>query len=414
MNALIYGLNYYPEPTGCGKYTGEMACWMARQGHDMEAICGLPHYPQWELDTTYSDGRGRVEVVEGVRVERAAHHIPSADALGAKARIKLETSFTLSAARYWLPRLFRRRKPDVVIAITPPMQIGVWPLLYGWVRRVPWILHVQDLQVDAAIRLNMLNGGVFGRFLYWVEGFLLRHATRVSTITEAMRQRIIEKGVPPERVWLCPNWADVQSVRPGPRDNDFRRSLDIADDTLVVLYAGNMGEKQGLDIVLEAAKRCVGDKRLLFLMVGDGGAKARLQRQAQNMDLANVRFLPLQPLEKLSDMLAAGDIHLVVQKREAADLVMPSKLTNIVASGRACVATADAGTALHEVVDGHQTGCVIPPDDAQALTDAVCKLADDADLRAACGRNARLYAEEYLDKIRILSAFEGQLQTLCK
>jgi colanic acid biosynthesis glycosyl transferase WcaI len=412
VRILIYGLNYAPEPTGTGKYTGEMAAWLAAHGHEIEVICGLPHYPQWKLDEAYRDGRSRVETISGVHVQRAAHYVPASDALTACARIWLETTFTFSSARYWLPRFLARNRPDIVIAVTPPLQTGVWPLLFRWVRGVPWVLHVQDLQVDAALRLNMLNVGVLGRVLYWIEGFLLRRATRVSTITEAMRARVIAKGTPPDRVWLLPNWADVETVRPGPRDNAFRRSLQVDETTSLVMYAGNMGEKQGLEVVLEAAAQCTDDPRLLFLMVGDGAARPRLEQRVREMALSNVRFLPVQPSESLGDMLAAGDIHLVVQKREAADLVMPSKLTNILAAGRACVATADSGTALHEVVVGHDTGMAVPPENAEALAHAIRELAGDPARRDACGRRAREYAEQHLDKNRILSAFEQNLMTL--
>ena len=204
MKLLIYSLNYAPEPTSTGKYTGEMAAWLAARGHEVEAIAGLPHYPRWKLDGRYTAGRLRNEWLEGVRVRRASHSIPSSRSVNARSRILMETSFTLSAARYWLPKLFSSRRPDVVIAVMPPLQIGVWPLLYAWVRRVPWVLHVQDLQVDAALRLNLLKVGRLGRLLYWVESFLLRRATRVSTITKSMRARVVSKGVRDSRVWLSP------------------------------------------------------------------------------------------------------------------------------------------------------------------------------------------------------------------
>lgn len=412
MNVLIYGLNYAPEPTGIGKYTGEMAECLAAQGHAVEVICGLPHYPQWRVAAGYDGFRFRSETLAGVCVRRARHYVPAADRLRARTRIVLETSFTWGAARFWLPRFFSRRKPDVVIAVMPPMQIGVWPLLYNWVRGVPWVLHVQDLQLDAALRLGMLPGGVLGRMLYRIEAFLLRHATRVSTITEAMRQRVIEKGAPPERAWLFPNWADIEAVRPGPRENDFRKEFDIDPETVLVLYAGGMGEKQGLELVLEAARRCADEPRLQFLMAGAGGAQPRLERQAAAMGLQNLRFVPVQPVERLAEMLAAGDIHLVVQRRDAADLVMPSKLTNILAAGRPCIATADGGTALAEVVAGHATGLITPPDDLEALTEAILTLAADQALRAQCGDNARHYAEAHLDRDVILSRFEQQTLAL--
>lgn len=412
MNILIHGLNYAPEPTGTGKYTAEMAQWLAARGHRVEVVCGLPHYPQWQLDPAYADGRARVEQHGDVRVLRAPHFVPSAESLGAGARIRLETSFTLSSLRYWARR-FLGRRPDVVIAVMPPMQDAVWPLLYRWLRRTPWVLHVQDLQVDAALRLNMLKVGRLGRALYWVEGFLLRHATAVSTITEAMRARIVEKGAARERTWLFPNWSDIAAITPGPTDNDWRRALGLADDAVLVLYAGNMGEKQGLDTVLDVAADCRDDPRLQFAMVGAGAALPRLRQRAVELGLPNLRFLPVQPSERLAEMLAAGDIHLVVQKRDAADLVMPSKLTNILAAGRACVATADPDTALHEVVHGHCTGEVVPPGDDDALAAAIRRMAADPARRAECGARARAYAEQFLDKDRILAAFETQLTTLC-
>ena len=414
MNILIYGLNYAPEPTGIGKYTGEMAEWLAAQGHAVEVICGLPHYPQWRVAAGYEKFRFRSETQAGVRVHRARHYVPAADQLRARTRIVLETSFTWCAARFWLPRFFSRQKPEVVIAVMPPMQIGVWPLLYAWVRGVPWVLHVQDLQLDAALRLNMLPGGVLGRMLYRIETFLLRHATRVSTITEAMRQRVIEKGAQPERTWLFPNWADIEAVRPGPRENDFRNELGIDLETVLVLYAGGMGEKQGLELVLEAARLCADEPRLQFLMAGAGGAQPRLERQAAAMGLQNLRFVPVQPVERLAEMLAAGDIHLVVQRRDAADLVMPSKLTNILAAGRPCVATADPGTALHDAVAGANTGLTSAPGDSSALASAILRLARDPGRREACGHNARAYAERVLDKNHILARFEENLGALRK
>ncbi len=414
MHILIYGLNYAPELTGTGKYTGEMVAWLAARGHQVEVICGLPHYPAWRVEPRYRGFLFRSETLDGVTVHRVRHYVPGVDRLNTRARILLETSFSLSAARYWLPRFFSGRKPQVVVVVTPPMQAGVWPFLYSRLRGVPWVLHVQDLQVDAALRLGMLKSGGAGRVLYGFESYLLRRATRVSTITEAMRQRVLDKGADPERVWLLPNWSDIQAVRPGARENAFRAELGLAPEDIVVLYAGNMGEKQGLEVVLGAAAQLSREPGIRFVLAGDGATRPRLEETARKMELANVIFVPVQPASRLAEMLAVGDIHLVVQRREAADLVMPSKLTNILAAGRACVATADPGTTLHEVVAGYETGLVTPPEDPAALASAVRELAYDEQRRKRYGRHARAYAEAHLDREQILARFEEQLTSLSK
>jgi colanic acid biosynthesis glycosyl transferase WcaI len=389
-----------------------MAAWLASRGHEVIAVAGLPHYPGWRVQPPYDDGAARVEWWQGLRVLRVPHWVPGPEDVGARARIRMEMSFTFRAARYWVPWLFRRARADVVVAVWPPMQLGLYPLLYRWLRGVPWVLHVQDLQAEMALRLGFLRGRGLARGLYRVESFLLRRATRVSTITEAMRRRIVAKGVADERSFLTPNWADLEAVRPRERDNRFRVEQDVGYDSLLVLYAGNMGRKQGLEVVLEAAVRLAGDRRLRFLLVGDGAARAELERRAGELRLRNVRFLPVQPAERLGEMLAAGDIHLVVQRREAADLVMPSKLSNILAAGRASVVTADPETELYRVVAGNGLGVVCAPDDAVALAAAIQRLVDNAALREAAGQRARAYAERHLGRDGILSTFEARLAEL--
>ncbi len=411
LRLLIYGINYTPEPTGTGKYTGEMAAWLAARGHHVDAVVGLPHYPFWEVNAAYRSKEFHAEIIDGVRVLRVPHFVPSPERTGAIERIRLESSFSMRALRYWLPFLLQSRHYDAVIAICPPMQVGVYPWLYHVFRGVPWVFHIQDLQVDVAVRLGLLDGRL-GKMLYAVENFLLRRATRVSTITEAMRRRIIAKGVPERHTWLFPNWSDITFIRPMPRNNAFRQELRVGEDQLLLMYAGNMGEKQGLELVLQAADHLRHHSRVSFVLVGAGVARQRLERMAEDMKLPNVTFLPVQPLERLPEMLAAADVHLVVQKSEAADLVMPSKLTNVLAAGRPVVATANPDTALHDVLTSYQAGIVTPSGDLRAFVDALRRLTESATLREQMGRNARLYAERYLDKERILREFEDKLLAL--
>jgi colanic acid biosynthesis glycosyl transferase WcaI len=408
MKLLIHDINYTPEPTGIGKYTGEMGSWLAARGHEVHVITAPPHYPEWRLGAAYRGKGWHTEEMDGARVHRAPLYVPDIKKLDAKRRILLETSFTLSSLRWWLPVFLSRERFDAVIAVCPPLQDGLPPYLYGLLRGVPWVFHIQDLQVDAALRLGILHKGVLSGVLYRVENFLLRHATCVSAITEPMRERASTKGA--ARTLLFPNWADTEFIRPLPCCNPVRAKLGASENDILVLYSGNMGEKQGLELVLEAAARLRCHANVKFALVGAGAARGRLEALASERGLGNVRFFDLFAWEDVPRLLAAGDIHLVVQRREAADLVMPSKLANILAAGRPSIATAESGTALEQVLSEHCAGLVTPPGDIEAFVIALQDLIGNSAKRHTMGRNARAYAEACLDKDAILSRFEVALR----
>ncbi|MEC9356296.1 MAG: WcaI family glycosyltransferase [Pseudomonadota bacterium] len=413
MRLLIVSLNFSPELTATGKYTGEMAGWFAARGHEVDAIAGMPHYPEWVIARGYRGRAWHEERLGGVRVLRAPHFVPRPGRVSAFGRILMECSFTLASLRWWLPILLQRRRYDAVIAVCPPMQDALLPWFYGLLRRVPWVYHIQDFQVDAAVRLGMLRIGRLGRLLFALENFFVAKASRTSTITPPMRDRVLKKGGAAHRSWLVPNWADIASVRPTVRDNAFRRERGWTDDQVIVMYAGAMGAKQGLEIVVDLAVRVQERDDIHFVMVGAGAERLRLEGAARDLQLRNMTFLPVQPLERLSEMLGAADIHLIVQRAEAADLVMPSKLTNILAAGRPCVATAEPGTGLHEVLSAHRCGLAVTPESVDALVAAVVSLSDDAASRQRMGIRARRYAEENLDRDAILERMERDLEELC-
>lgn len=412
MRILLVSTNFAPEPVGIGKYSGELAAWLVRQGHEVDVICSVPYYPWWRVAPDYR-GRGWVrETYEGAAVWRTPIVLPRSERTGWRTRIAVESSFALAALRWWAPLFVARRRHDLVYCVCPPLQSAIMASLFAALRRVPWVLHVQDFQVDAAVRLGVIRAGSIPRLLYAAENRLLRQATRVSTITGAMARRAVGKGVDAERVFVTPNWSDVTFVRPLPRDDTLRLTLGATPGQVLVLYAGNIGEKQGLELLLDVADDLRHRRDIAFAVVGEGAARARLQRAAEARALGNVTFHDLVPWSRVPELLAAGDVHLVIQRAEAADLVMPSKLTNVLAAGRPSIATAEPGTELHDVLSEHRTGLVVTPGDRAALVAAVTRLADDEDERRTLGANARAYAEAHLDMKAVLSRLDGTLREL--
>ncbi|MGH7088120.1 MAG: WcaI family glycosyltransferase, partial [Stellaceae bacterium] len=237
---------------------------------------------------------------------------------------------------------------------------------------------------------------------------ILRRFDRVSAISSAMYAHAVEKGIAEAKLVLLPNWVATDEIFPLPGPSAMREALCLRPDTVVALYAGNMSEKQGLDTLVEAARRLAGDDRVGFVFAGEGAARARLE--AMCAGLANVRFLPLQPAERLNELLNLADIHLLPQRAGVARLVMPSKLLGMTASGRPVIAGADPESALGKVAPC--CGILVAPEDGRAMAVAVAALVDDAPRRARLGAAGRRYAVENWSRDVVLGRFLATVNAL--
>ena len=409
MKLLVYGINFAPELTGIGKYTGEMAQWLAQAGHEVRAITAPPYYPAWRVQEGHSARRYRREHWQGVRVIRAPLWVPRQP--GGLQRLLHLASFALSS----LPALCAqwRWKPDVVWVVEPPLMCAPAAALFATLRGASAWLHIQDHEVDAAFELGLIKGRALRGAVQRAERWLMRRFDRVSTLSGRMVERTLDKGVAPERVVHFPNWVDIDGIAPLAAPSPYRAELGLAPDAVVALYSGNMGNKQGLEVIADVAHLLRDEPRIRFVLGGSGSGRAALQ--ARCAGLPNVRFLDLQPLERLNDWLGLADVHLLPQRADAADLVMPSKLTGMLASGRAVLATAMAGTELCRVVT-HDAACgrVVPPENPAAMAEALRALAADPAGRAAMGERGRRYAEAELSRDAVLRRFEAQLLALAQ
>jgi colanic acid biosynthesis glycosyl transferase WcaI len=406
MRVLVVGINYAPDLIGVAKYTTEFCESMAAWGHDVRVVTGPPYYPDWSIPREYRTSwyvRERSNLVDVIRVPIYVPAQPS----GLK-RLLHHTSFLISATAPLLSAaLFWR--PDIVFVVAPSLLSAPVAALAARLAGAASWCHVQDLEVDAAFEVGLLRGSATRRVMATFERWILKVFERVSTISPQMMAQLEHKGIAPTRLREFRNWIDTSSVAPGSRQTRLRTALRLGPDDIVALYSGAMSTKQGLELIVEAAAT-VEEKHpsLKFVLCGNGPARSTLMEMSQGLN--NVRFLDLQPLDRVSELLSTADIQLLPQKAEIADLVLPSKLAGMLASGRPLVAMAKPGTGLATEVDG--AGLVIPPGDAAALAEALVTLAADAALRSRLGAVARARAEQKWDRTSILRSLEREFMTL--
>ena len=402
MKILLHSIFFAPVLTGVGKYTGEMAAWLASRGHEVHVVTAPPYYPDWRVSPGYRADTYTTERWQGVRVWRCPVWVPARP--NGLNRVLHLASFAASSFPVMLRQLSWR--PDVVWVVEPPLFCAPTGLLVARLCGARAWLHVQDYEVDAAFELGLLRGATLGRMVAVWERGLMRRFDRVSTISRRMLERARSKGVRPERLVSFPNWVNMDAVAPPSGPNPVREELCIAPNEAVALYSGTMGRKQGLEILAQAADRLQDALDVVFVFCGDGAGREELVALCDG--LPNVRFLHLQPLERLGAVLGMADMHLMPQQAGAADLVMPSKLTGMLASGAPVVATCAEGTELARVVQDR--GLIVPPGDTDAFVKAIRTLTDDKDLRTRMGANAREYARQHLSRDRVLAAFEKALE----
>ena len=406
MRVLLYGLNYAPEPVGIGKYSGELAPWLAARGHQVRVITAPPYFPQWQA----SGNRYRHERREGVELQRCPLWVPRRPS--GLTRLLHLASFALSSLPVLLGQW--RWRPEVVITVAPAFFCAPGALLLTRLcgRRTRSWLHIQDFELDAAFELGLLKGRWLRRLAEGWERGTLRGFAQVSTISSAMVHHVIAKGVEPHRAVLLPNWVDLDAIQQQPESqraaNPYRRELGIDAKQRVLLYSGSMNKKQGLELLVEAMRQLADVPDLVWLLAGEGPSKAELVAATEG--LAHVKILPLQPIERLNDWLNLADVHLLPQKAGAADLVLPSKLLGILASGRPLVASSPANSELGQIAE--QAGLRVEPEDGAGFAGALRQLVVDGSRRQRLGQAARQLAEQRYGREAVLGQLERELEAL--
>jgi colanic acid biosynthesis glycosyl transferase WcaI len=374
---------------------------LARRGHELHVVTALPWYRNHAIEQGWAGLLWRTERTAWGSVTRV-HPFPGKSKRNLARRA---VGFALFSILVGVRALFagRRRRIDGVLAMSPPLTLG----LTGWVVRLfrggRLVFNIQDVFPDAAVETGAITNRRIIAAARWFERVSYHRSDSVVLLSDDLADNVRNKVDPAHRhkIRVVPNFVDVETIQPGERRNAYRAELGIGDE-IVVMYAGNVGFSQSLDLVLAAAERL---PHVAFVINGDGAALDDLRRRADG--LVNVYFSGYQPIERLAEVLAAGDLHLVPLRRGLARVSVPSKTYSILAAGRPVLAAIDAGTEVPRILAASGAGRSVEPDDVHAFVGALTAMIDDPDALQRMGAAGRDWVLRHASPAAVAAGYEA-------
>jgi glycosyltransferase involved in cell wall biosynthesis len=402
MNVLLLTAEFPPEVRSAALLMSEFAGSMAGRGHRVTVITAAP--PDARTGSLFSPA---VEERDGVRVLRIptlAVHRSSAGAI-IRGLMQLINAFAFFVAALAV------KEAQVTVAYSPPLALGIVGALLHRLRGIPHLLNVQDLVPQYAIDLGVLKNRSLIRLLKWVEGAVYRNVQLITVHSPGNAAYLIREGVPASKVAVVPNWVDTARIRPSSSQTPYRKNAGL-EGRFVALFAGALGFAQDLDTVLDAAALLRRHPRIVFLIVGDGVEKARLQEKARALDLANVRFMPVVTSEQYPEVVASADLCLATLQRSLLCPVVPSKLLGYMAAGRPIVAGFPEGGDAPRVIREAGCGLSVPAGEPERMAQAILEASDNPDEWRARGERGRRFVEANHDRQRAMALYDSLLGSL--
>lgn len=403
MRIIVWGINYAPEFAGIAPHNVALCEFLDAQGHDVEMVTTFAYYPTWQKSADDQGRLYRTDVVNRIPVHRCWHFVPAR--VSALKRILHEGSFVFTST---LRALFLST-PDVYVIVSPPLLLGAAAWLVGKVKRAPFVFHVQDMQPDAAVGLGMLKANWFTKALYGLEAFAYRKASRLSGITAGMLASFKAKGVPESKLIYFPNTIELQTDVPAVEPGAFRARHGFASEEFLAVYSGNLGVKQGLDILLQTAP-LLRDRRIWIVICGDGAQREALASRVGEMKLANVRLLPFE--DDYRALLVDANICFITQQVGSGKSFFPSKLLGLLAEGRPVVAVSAPESELAVALEQGNFGVNVPPGRPSELAEVLEALAKAPQRLVDYGAAGRRYVQQF-EKGTVMQRFADELKALC-
>jgi colanic acid biosynthesis glycosyl transferase WcaI len=395
---VVVAPHFEPDVAPTGAVVTRVVSELARRGHRIEVVTSLPWYRDHRVEPGYDGRLVRYEDAPWGRITRV-HPFPTSNKLDIGRRALSFAGFSVVSAVLGA----RGERVDGVLALSPPLTLG----LTGWsiakARHAPFVFNVQDVYPDIAVELGVLTDGRLVALARKLERFCYERADAVTVLSEDLRDNLADKMRDPNKVHVIPNFVDTEWIRPADRYNSYRKEYGLGDK-FVVMYAGNVGLSQSLDMFIDTAGGLAHEEGICFVINGQGAARAQLEQRARGLD--NLRFIDMQPSERLPEVLAAADVHVVPLKRGLARASVPSKTYSILAAARPVIASVDEGSEVARLVAQTRCGTAIAPGDAEAFAKSVQRLAESPDEARRMGESGRAFIETWASPSAVAESYE--------
>ena len=403
----IIGINYYPEDTAIGLYTFQLASYFNDNDFDVTVITGFPYYPSWKISSEYESKKTFYkETIDRVIVHRYKQYVPKNPSFLNRMLHLLDFSFGTFI------NLFKIKEVDVVLCIVPFIGSVFLAKILAKIKNAKLWVHVQDFEFDADLDSNIINKKTnkywFFNVLFWVEAKLLNSANIISTISSSMLLKLDKKITKATATRLLPNWVDLNFINP----KNYKTHSYLESSKFKILYAGNIGEKQDWNLFLEFAKILEIEDDVEIIVVGNGSKREWLAKQLSKTK--NISLYNPVPYSDLSNLMCSADLHILFQKNDVIDTVMPSKILAMMASEKPSLIMGNLKSEVSLIINKSKAGIYL---DSNKLPDAVKFVALLKSNKALCnnfGEDARIFASINYSKNEILKQFLTTLRNIIK
>ena len=406
MKLVVVTPHFAPDIAPTGSVITRVVEELAERGHTLEVYTALPWYREHKIEEGWDGRMIRRETTGWGEIIRL-HPFPTADKRNVARRAAAFAGFSVLAGIVGASG----RRVDGVLAVSPPLSLGLVGEAIASARRGAFVFNIQDVFPDVAIELGVLKNEKMIKAARRMESHLYKRADAVTVLSDDLKENVASKLGERDKIRVIPNFVDTTAITPGPQENPYRSEFGLSGKK-VVMYAGNVGLSQSLDLVIETAGLMTDEEDVVFVINGQGATRSELQRKARG--LGNVRFVDSQPFERLPDVLRAADIHLVPLKKGLASSSVPSKTYSILAAGRPLVASVDRGSEIQSLIERAGAGIAVPPEDPEAFTKAIKRLLEAPDERARMGAAGRSFVEGWASPAAVAASYEDLFASLLK